>query len=482
MTDHQSYNPGSLTRRELLASGGVGLGSFALSYLLGEEARAAGLPGGHDLKPKAPHFKGGAKAVIQLVQTGGPSQMDLFDPKPELTRLDGKTFTEDTEPLQPGSEANKLLGSPFQFQVHGECGMELSELVPHIGEVADDICLVRSQLSTHNNHTEAIVTLATGFLNTGRPVLGAWVSYALGTENQDLPAYVVLRDPNGYATSGGLMVKNEWLPAIYGGTEFSTTGDPVHNLKPSTPRPASVERRTLDFITRLNSRQLARYPLESDLAARIQNFELAARMQFSATDVLDVSQESKYTRGLYGLDNDRTKSYGTRCLMARRLVEAGVRFVQVFVGAGQPWDQHQDLRANILSMSAGDTPSAGLIKDLKDRGLLDSTVVIWAGEFGRLPVSQETPGSARDGRDHNKYAGSLWIAGGGFKKGFVYGVTDDVGFRATENHFTMPDMFATVAHALGLDHDRVVFNHQGRVETMTDAKVSSAKVHHDLLA
>jgi hypothetical protein len=470
-----------LSRRELMARGGMGLSSLALSYLLGREARAESLRRGHDLTPKAPHFKGPARAVIQLVQTGGPSQMDLFDAKPELRRLDGKTFDQETEPLQPGSEANKLLGSPFEFHRHGECGMELSELIPDVGEVADDISLIRSQLSTHNNHTEAIVTLATGFMNPGRPSLGSWVSYALGTENRDLPAYVVLRDPNGYATSGGLMVKSEWLPAIYGGTEFNTQGAPVHNLTPKTPRPAGAERNSLELIARLNERQLRGYRFEPDLEARIRNYELAARMQLSATDVLDVSQESQKTRELYGLHIDQKRSYGTRCLMARRLVEAGVRFVQVFVGAGQPWDQHQDLRSGLMSMSYGNTPSTGLIKDLKERGLLDSTVVLWAGEFGRLPVSQETPGSARDGRDHNKYAGSMWIAGGGFKRGFVYGATDDVGFKAVEKIFTMPDMFATVAHTMGLDHDDVTFEHQGHVETMTDSKVSDAKVHHELL-
>ena len=471
----------ALSRRELLGRGGMGFSSLALAYLLGDEARAERATRGHDLTPKSPHFDGPAKAVIQLVQTGGPSQMDLFDPKPELTRLDGKTFGEETEPLQPGSEENKLLGSPFKFQSYGKCGMELSELIPYVGEVADDVSLIRPQVSTHNNHTEAIVTLATGFMNPGRPVLGSWVSYALGTENRDLPAYVVLRDPAGHATSGGLMAKSEWLPAIYGGTEFNSQGAPVHNLKPTTPRPAGTERNSLDLIARLNEKHRKRYPFEPDLEARIQNYELAARMQLSATDVLDVSQESQKTRELYGLHIDQTKSYGTRCLMARRLVEAGVRFVQVFVGAGQPWDQHNDLRSGLMSMCYGNSPSIGLIKDLKQRGLLDSTVVIWAGEFGRLPVSQETPGSARDGRDHNKYAGTLWIAGGGFKRGFIYGKTDDVGFRAVENKFSMPDMFATVAHTLGLDHNRVSFTHQGHLETMTDAKVSDAKVHHELL-
>jgi hypothetical protein len=469
-----------LTRRQLLRASGLGFGSLALTYLLGRDGLlAADAPA--DLKPRPGHFDGPAKAVIMLVQNGGPSQMDLFDPKPELAKRNGQTHDVRVETFQKGSEANKLLASPFTFHRRGACGMELSEVLPHLGSVADDLCLVRSMAGEHNNHTEGLVLLNTGKIFPGRPALGSWVSYALGSENQDLPAYVVLRDPEGYNTSGTLLWQNGWLPALYRGTELSTKGAAILNLHPETPAPAGVQRDNLDLLAKLNETHRKEYPLESDLEARIRNYELAARMQLTADRVLDLSREPAPVRTLYGLDDPLTAGYGLRCLLARRLVEAGVRFVQVFPPVKpqfQPWDAHSNVKTENEAICARtDLPSAALIKDLKARGLLGSTVVLWSGEFGRLPVSQN--GS---GRDHNRNAFSLLLAGGGFKGGHVHGATDEVGYKAAQGRVPVPDLHATILHQLGLDHARVTYRHAGRDETPTDEVVTRAQVVEELLA
>jgi hypothetical protein len=469
-----------ISRRQMLSQSGLGLGALALTYLLdAEQSRASGSPVG--LAPRPPHFAARARAVIMLVQNGGPSQMDLFDPKPELSRLEGRTHGERVEMFQRGSEANRLLGSPFRFVRRGRCGMELSEVLPHLGAVADDFCLVRSMHTEHNNHTEGLVMLNTGKIFPGRPALGSWVSYALGTENQNLPAYVVLRDPEGYNTSGTLLWQNGWLPALYRGTELSTRGQPVVNLNPAQPVPEAVRREDLSFLARLNEEHRRSYPGDSELEARIRNYELAARMQLAAGGLLDLSQESPATRRLYGLDSELTAGYGLRCLMARRLVEAGVRFVQIFPPVRpqfQPWDAHSDVRReNVDICGRTDLPSAALIHDLKARGLLDSTIVLWSGEFGRLPVSQNGRG-----RDHNRNAFSLILAGGGFKAGHVHGATDDVGYRAAEGRVSVPDLHATLLHQLGLDHERLTYRHHGSDESLTDARVTRARVVRELLA
>ncbi len=474
-----------LTRRELLRASGLGFGTLALTYLLhadGLPASDAAKPAreGSDLRPRPGHFPAQARAVIMLMQNGGPSQMDLFDPKPALTRRSGQVHGERVEMFQKGSEANRLLASPFRFHRRGRCGMELSEVIPHLGSVADDLCLVRSMVSEHNNHTEALVLMNTGKIFQGRPALGSWVSYGLGTENQNLPAYIVLRDPEGYNTSGTLLWQNAWLPALYRGTEVSTRGTPVLNLHPAAPVPPDVRRDDLDLLARLNEEHCRGYPGESELEARIRNYELAARMQLAAGRVLDLAGESRATRRLYGLDDPTTAGYGLRCLMARRLVEAGVRFVQIFPPVKpqfQPWDAHANVKTeNEAICGKTDLPSAGLIKDLKARGLLDSTIVLWTGEFGRLPVSQNGKG-----RDHNRNAFSLLLAGGGFKAGHVYGATDDVGYRSVDRRVRVADLHATLLHQLGFDHNRVTYRHQGRDETLTDSTVSRARVVAELL-
>ena len=469
-----------LSRRTLLRLSGQGLGTLALAGLLNSESLLAEepRPNSTDLGSKQPHFAPRARAVVMFVQNGGPSQMELFDPKPELDRREGQTHAEKVEMFQPGSEGNKLLGCPFKFFPRGQCGMQLSEVIPHLGSIADELCLVRSMYSEHNNHTEALVLLSTGKIFQGRPALGSWVSYALGTENENLPAYVVLRDPAGYNTSGTLLWQNGWLPALYRGTEFNSKGAPVLNLEPATPTLPDVRHDNLEFLARLNELHRQQYPHESALETRIRNYELAARMQLAAGDALDLSRESEATRNAYGLDQPTTADYGTRCLMARRLIEQGVRFVQIYPPVGQPWDAHANVKGeNEKICATTDQPAAALIKDLKQRGLLDETIVLWTGEFGRLPVSQNGKG-----RDHNRNAFSLLVAGGGFKAGHVHGATDDVGYKAVEDRVSVHDLHATMLHQLGIDHDRLTYRHHGRDETLTDAPVSNARVVAKLLA
>jgi hypothetical protein len=416
-----------------------------------------------------------------LMQVGGPSQIDLFDPKPELRKRDGQAQRDSFETLQPGSETRKLLGSPFAFRRHGQCGMELSELLPHIGSVADDVCLVRSMYSDNNNHPQATRCLLSGKIFPGRPSVGSWISYALGTENQNLPAYVVLRDPDGYNNGGTTMWESGWLPADYQGTEIQSRGAAVLDLHPSAPLPESVARNNLDAIARLNEERRRLYPRESELEARIRNYELAARMQLSAEAVLDISRESAATRRLYGLDEPITANFGTRCLLARRLIESGVRFIQVMVpvkSGTMPWDHHENIKSGLEALCPQvDYPTAGLIRDLKQRGLLEHTIVIWTGEFGRLPISQKG-----NGRDHNRNAFSLVIAGGGFKAGHVHGKTDELGYQAVEGRVSCPDLLATILNQLGLDHDRLKYAHHGREESLTDSPVTHARVVKELLA
>lgn len=459
----------NLSRRQLLASSGLGLGSLALAWMQGNEASAAPAL---DLRPKPPMQPAKAKSVILMMQNGGPSQMDLFDPKPALKKHNGQPHSIKVEMFQTGSEQNKLLDTPFAFRPSGAAGTLLSEAIPHIAGVADDLCLIRSMHSGHNNHTEGLIMFMTGKIFQGRPSFGSWICYALGTENQNLPAYVVLRDPTGYNTTGTLTWSSGWLPALYRGTEFSSTGSPVLNLRPQRELPEGVQRDNLDLLARFNKAHQARYPLDGELETRIQNYELAARMQLAAAAALDISKETAATQKLYGLDNPRTKPYGLRCLLARKLIEAGVRFVQIHPKPFQPWDTHATTKASLEDI-CGDTdlPTAGLVRDLKQRGLLDETIVLWSGEFGRLPVSQNGTG-----RDHNRNAFSLLAAGGGFKPGFVYGETDEVGYSAAVNRVSMADLHATVLHQLGLDHETLTFQHSGRDETLTDASLTDARV------
>jgi hypothetical protein len=470
-----------MSRRRFLAQSSLGFGTMALASLLQDDRLLAASPGGDDLQARPGHFPAQARAVILLMQNGGPSQMELFDPKPELQKRHGQKHPDKVESFQPGSQANLLMASPFQFQRHGRCGMDFSELVPHLATVADELCMVRSMVSDNNNHPQSMRCLTTGKIFAGRPTLGAWVSYALGTENQNLPAYIALRDPDGYNNLGTTLWENGWLPALFRGTEIQTRGAAVLNLHPAVAAPEGVQRNNLELLAKLNVERRKLYPSESELEARIRNYELAARMQLSAEKLLDLAQETQATRRLYGLDSAVTANFGTRCLMARRLVESGVRFVQVTapIATGtMPWDHHSDLGPGLRKVCPQvDQPSAALIKDLKQRGLLESTIVIWAGEFGRLPISQNGTG-----RDHNRFAFTLLLAGGGFKAGYIHGATDEFGYRAVEQRVSCQSFLATILHQLGLDHTKLSFRHNGREETLTDAPVTGARVVEELLA
>ena len=477
-----------LSRRDFLQQSSLGFGVLALAHLLKTDGLLASQGSSHsssrsptDLRPKSPHFPARAKSVIMLLQNGGPSQMDLFDPKPELQKRDGQKHPEDVESFQPGSESDTLMASPFKFHKRGQSGLAFSELVPHLGSVADELCVVRSMYSENNNHPQGLRMINTGKIFSGRPTLGSWISYALGTENQNLPGYVVLRDPDAYNNGGTSLWVNGWLPAIYRGTEIQSKGAPVLNLHPATKLPAGVQQNNLDLLAKLNQERRKLYPDDSRLEARIRNYELAARMQGAAEEILDLSSETQETQKLYGLDKPPTANYGTRLLMARRMVEAGVRFVLVTApvqNGTMPWDHHGGLKDRIPKIcSQVDKPCAALITDLKRRGLLDETIVLWTGEFGRLPISQRATG-----RDHNRFAFSLLLAGGGFKAGYAHGATDDFGYKAVRDRVGCPDVLATILHQLGLDHDRLSYHHSGRDETLTDSSVSEASVVKQMLS
>jgi hypothetical protein len=481
-------SPFALNRRAFLGRYAGAIGTLALSCLLEQEAARGGeaateapgrrIPSGREseAKPALANRKPRARSVICLFQHGGPSQMDLFDPKPVLTRYQGKPYPGKLD-IHFDKQAGNLLASPFQFRPHGQSGMVLSELLPHLSGIVDDLTLVRSMATDSVDHETALRLIHTGKILAGRPAWGSWVVYALGTENQNLPAYVVLSDPGGLPVDGIRNWSSGWLPAIYQGTPFRSGDAPVLNLK--TPGGVTPEARDgqLRFLDELNRAHLKRYPGESELQARIANFEIAAAMQTAVPEALDLTRESEATRRMYGLDNPVTREYGARCLLARRLVERGVRFVQLFL-SGQPWDTHSKNAETLKSLCArSDQPSAALVRDLKQRGLLDETIVIWTGEFGRLPVSQGT-----DGRDHNRHGFSLWLAGGGFKPGTVHGGTDEFGYRAVEKVVTVYDLQATLLQALGLDHRKLTYPHEGRLDSLTDAEVTKAQVVPELLA
>ncbi len=456
---------------------GGGFGGLALAAMLGKSSGSQGAErpaiDGQDVVKRAPHFAPKADAVIQLFMHGGPSHVDLLDPKPLLEKYDDK------EPPRAVADdekiTGKLLKSPFRFHKHGQCGLDLSETLPHLGRHADELAVIRSMFTEHRNHEQALWMMHTGLIVSGRPTIGAWVAYGLGTENRNLPAYVVLPDPRGVPVDGIRNWSNGWMPPLYQGTAFRSEGMPVLNLKPKLARSEDAENGRLSLLADLNQEHRFRHPEENELDARIASYELAARMQLSATDALDLAKETPATHKLYGLDNPTTRPYGTRCLMARRLVERGVRFVQLFM-AGQPWDTHGNNAAGTRSCcEQTDLPVAGLLTDLKQRGLLDRTLVFWGGEFGRTPGAQN-----RDGRDHHPYGFSIWLAGGGIKGGQVHGATDDFGYRAVVDRCSTADLHATMLHLLGLDHKRLLFTHHGRDERLTD--VYEAKVLRSLIA
>ena len=401
---------------------------------------------------------------------GGPSQMDLFDPKEELTRNHGKSYFDKIagEVENPGA-AGALMRSPFRFRRHGEVGMDVSELLPHLSTQVDRISLVRSMYTTNLTHEPALFIAHCGRMTPGLPSLGAWVTYGLGSENQNLPAYIVLDDPAGLPVNGVQNWQSGFLPPVYQGTRFRSTGSPILNLKPEFQEPESITGEERDLISRLDRIHESDRPSQPQLSARISSYELAARMQLDASDALDIGQENGQTRELYGIGREPTDSYGRRCLIARRLVERGVRFVQLFLEF-QVWDHHNSIYKGLRSACARtDQPIAALLRDLKERGLLDSTLVVWGGEFGRLPIAQlgNDKSEKNAGRDHNKNAMCTWMAGGGIKGGAIHGATDELGFSAVKDRVTVQDWHATILHQLGLHHEKLTYNRNGFEEKLT---------------
>ncbi len=453
----------ALSRRDMFGRMGSGLAGMALSGLLPQVAGDVSPP--LDTMRRAPHFAPRAKAVIQLFMHGGPSQMDLLDPKPALDKYDGQPFPGAID-IQETDKAGGVLKSPFKFAKSGDSGIEVSELLPHLAKRVDDITLIRSMHTEHLNHEPALWMIHTGETIPGRPSIGSWATFGLGSESQNLPAYVVLDDPKGLPVDGIRNWSSGWLPPLYQGTRFRSEGTAVWNLTPHTARSAGQQQARRKLLEEMDREHRAARPGETELDARIASYALAARMQLSAAEALDLSGETAATQSLYGLDNPVTASYGRRCLMARRLVERGVRFIQIYLD-GQVWDHHAKIKEGLIDACARtDQPTAALLTDLKQRGLLDETLIMWGGEFGRLPISQSL-----DGRDHNNKGFTLWLAGGGTKAGYVHGSTDEFGYAALDKPMGVRDLHATILHLLGLDHRRLVFHRNGLDERLTG-------VHH----
>jgi len=419
------------------------------------------------LAPRSPHFASKAKALISIFCYGGVSQIDTFDPKPGLVKHQGETMKGVGPVVTVMGNPGGLMPSPWTFKKYGQCGMDVSELFPHLSRHVDDLALVRSMYALSPAHGPALFQMNTGTILAGHPSVGSWVTYGLGTENQNLPGFIVFTDYRGGPINGAPNWGNGYMPAAYQGTQFRSSGDPIVDLKPPASEHPEQRRKWLNLLRDLNEKHLQRDPADSELAARIHTYELAFRMQTHAVEAIDISRESEATRRLYGVDEEPTQYFGRQALMARRMVERGVRYVQIFSGGGNfepSWDAHWDLKANHeLHCAETDKPIAGLIKDLKSRGLFESTLILWHGEFGRLPISERM-----DGRDHNNQGFSIWMTGGGVKGGTIVGATDDYGYRAMENRKSVYDLHATVLHLLGLDHEKLTYHVNGRDMRLTD--------------
>ncbi|MDF1842072.1 MAG: DUF1501 domain-containing protein [Rubripirellula sp.] len=464
----------TISRRNFLQQQGMGLGAVALSCLMQQEQAQANpknvpkTPPVFDLKPKLPHHEPRAKAMISLFQHGGPSHMDLTDPKPQLTKFDGTDYTQEVGFSFVNEASKKLMGTKWKFSKHGQCGTELSELLPETASIVDDICLIRSMHTGANGHEVSIRYFHGGVPGVlGRAHLASWLLYGLGSATNDLPAYMVLTDPAGHPVDGVNNWSSGFLPALYQGTVLRAKEPRILNLDAPAHLAGTPQQQNLAFLQQLNRIHAARFENANELEARIASYELAARMQTAATDALDISQETRTTHELYGLNDDATREYGTRCLIARRLVERGVRFVQLFLN-GQPWDNHSNIGTNLPNVCRKtDKPAAALVKDLKQRGMLDEVIVHWGGEIGRLPVTQNQGAPEKHGRDHNGQGFSIWMAGGGIKGGMTFGATDDFGHRAVEDVVTPNDYQATLMHLFGLQSNDLIFHQNGIQQTIT---------------
>ena len=454
-----------LSRRRLLFDAGAGFGWVALSWLTQREALAGAAVRGADPTSRTgqvPHFAPRAKRVIQIFAVGGMSHVDTLDYKPELSRRNGTPFNMTTF----FGQAGHLYGSPFEFRRNRESGLWVSSLLPHLRGCADKLTLIQSMVSNSANHMPAVAQMNTGFALSGFPSMGAWISYGLGTESEDLPAFVVLPDPADHPWGSGLQWGASFLPASHQGTPFRTSGDALADLTtPESVRPAQRSA-SLEWLARMNRIYQREHPGDSSLQARISSYELAARMQLSVPEIADIERESESTRRLYGLESKETEALGRRCLLARRLLERGVRFVQVYHGGTKKtWDAHSRLEKHHTKMALEyDRPVAGLLQDLDSRGMLEDTLVLGVTEFGRTPVAQG--GSL--GRDHHPECFTCWLAGAGLKRGFVYGASDELGYKPAENPVTIYDYHATVLHLLGIDHKRLTYYHNGIERRLTD--------------
>ncbi|MDP6905144.1 MAG: DUF1501 domain-containing protein [Verrucomicrobiota bacterium] len=459
---------------------GIGLSSLLMQDLYGEEPNnRTSLP--IDTKPRKPHFAPRAKAVIQFCMQGGPSQVDLFDPKPLLNKLHGKDAPEEFTKVAPAGRSmkGKIMRSRWKFARHGQSGAWVSELLPQTAREIDHIAIIRSMYNVHENHEPACYKWQTGETFPGHPTLGSWITYGLGSINQSLPAYVVLADPkNRFAVNGVENWMSGYLPPLFQGTSIKSEGTPMLHLKPDYDEPIGVTTAKRNLINALDSIHKAGRPSQPVLDSRIANYQMAARMQLEATEVLDLSRESEITRKMYGVGGKQTDNFGKRCLMARRLVERGVRFVQIYP-QGQKWDNHSDIKTSLpAACRESDLPTAGLLRDLRQRGLLDDVLVLWGGEFGRLPMAQGD--FAKAGRDHGPSGFTSWMAGGGVKGGVVHGETDDIGYGAVKDRVGIQDWHATILHILGMDHEKLVFNRNGLDEKITHTH--TARVVKEILA
>ena len=464
------FQPAPLSRREMLFKCANGFGGLALMALMADRAFGGAVTtvpasARNPLAPRPTHFPGKARSIIFLYMDGGPSQVDTFDPKPQLTKDSGKPFKMKMEPTQFNNNGNAL-GSPWEFKQYGQSGIPVSSLFPYIAQCVDDMAIIRSMTSNFSEHTNANYFLHTGSGLQGRPSMGAWAGYGLGSESQNLPGFVVLN--GGLIPPGGLDNFNSgFLPASFQGSVFKANGQGVANVTPTEAK-IDLQKNKLALMQKLDAGVLERFGKMDALESAIANYELAGRMQLAVPDLMNFTNETDATRELYGLNakTPQTRTFGTQCLVARRLVERGVRFIELTCpeGGGDRWDQHGDLKAGHTKNSLFvDQGIAGLLQDLKSRGLLDSTLVVWGGEFGRTPFAQGS-----NGRDHNPFGFTMWMAGGGVKGGTIYGATDEYGYKAVENRVSIHDLHATMLHLLGMNHEKLTYRYSGRDMRLTD--------------
>ena len=467
------------SRRQFLTTSGGGLGLLAMAAMESSRVQASESESGRNpLAPKSPNFEPKAKRVLWLFMHGGPSHVDLFDPKPDLQKYAGKSLPESFGDVMTRRKVadNPLLGPIKPFKKHGDSGIEISEFLPHISQHADKLCVIRSMHGDSVNHPQSVYQMNTGNVLMGHPSVGSWVTYGLGSENENTPAFVVMTDGGGGIKGGPPAWGSGYLPATYQGTTMRAGEPPILHLAPPPGISDARQEKTFNLLQKMNAKHLASRGNDDELSARMEAYELAFRMQAAAPQLVDLSQETTATKQLYGVDQPKTHDFGTRCLLARRMLESGVRFVQLYSGDTNGWDAHQNVLTNHTEYAMKtDLPIAGLLTDLSQRGLLEDTLVIWGGEFGRMPMSEQGKG-----RDHNPWGFSYWLAGAGVRSGHVHGATDGVGLRAAENKVHISNLHATILWSLGLDPERLTYFHNGLEEKLTG--VEGARVVKELFA